>query len=446
MGSGTQFSKILCSSTLIFHNQVEKQVLHNFLLSVCSTKRDSKAALVRAHELLVFSDVKFHLLKQLKKIISTAVAGKKVNNFFIDNVINVLELVDMKSLAGEDTTSLLCRDPDTGASLFSLDLAGARDTFQQCWLAILKTKINLAQYKRVLILLQEKVFSHYCIHSQIICSFLSATKPTQTNLGLKETSLQVIPFLPRPLLLTDFLLTSYSVGGAISLLALSSVYTLISQHNLEFPQFYIKLYQLFAPEVMHVKYRARFFHLSSLFLSSTHLPEYLVAAFVKRLARLCLTAPAHCIPMALRFVWLEVGICYRRLPFRFIHNLIHRHPGLIRLLDNPGGAGDPVETDPFDNCTSEPDKSRAIESSLWEVESLQRHCLPQVSQAAKELMEKGLREQELDIAPMLETDWMEAMETEAKKKVFPNVPINWEEPNGLKPPKDNLLLEIFSFA
>ena len=120
--------------------------------------------------------------------------------------------------------------------------------------------------------------------------------------------MQVIPFLPRPLLLTDFLLTSYSVGGAISLLALSSVYTLISQHNLEFPQFYIKLYQLFAPEVMHVKYRARFFHLSSLFLSSTHLPEYLVAAFVKRLARLCLTAPAHCIPMALRFVAVEVCI------------------------------------------------------------------------------------------------------------------------------------------
>ena len=124
---------------------------------------------------------------------------------------------------------------------------------------------------------------------------------------LKEISLQVIPFLPRPLLLTDFLLTSYSVGGAISLLALSSVYTLISQHNLEFPQFYVKLYQLFSPEVMHVKYRARFFHLSSLFLSSTHLPEYLVAAFVKRLARLCLTAPAHCIPMSLRFLSLKTA-------------------------------------------------------------------------------------------------------------------------------------------
>ena len=135
-------------------------MLHNFLLSVCSTKRDSRAGLVRAQELLVFSDVKFHLLKQLKKIIVAAVASGKVNNFFIDNVVNVLELVEMKSLAGDDTTSLLCRDPDTGVSLFSLDLASARETFQQCWLAVLKTKINLAQYKRVLILLQEKVICH----------------------------------------------------------------------------------------------------------------------------------------------------------------------------------------------------------------------------------------------------------------------------------------------
>ena len=112
---------------------------------------------MRAQELLVFSDVKFYLLKQLKKTITTAVTNEKVNNFFIDNVIHVLEMVDMKSLTGGDLTSLLCRDQDTGESLFALEVAAARETFQQCWLSILKTKINLAQYKRVLILLQEKV-------------------------------------------------------------------------------------------------------------------------------------------------------------------------------------------------------------------------------------------------------------------------------------------------
>ena len=60
-------------------------------------------------------------------------------------------------------------------------------------------------------------------------------------------------------------------------------------------------------------------------------------------------------------------------------------------------------------------------------------------------MEKGLREQELDISSMLEVDWVETMEAEVKKKVFPNVPINWEEPDGLKPRKESFL-EIFSFA
>ena len=35
--------------------------------------------------------------------------------------------------------------------------------------------------------------------------------------------------LPKPLLVTDFLLSCYSVGGAISMLALSGVFTLISK-------------------------------------------------------------------------------------------------------------------------------------------------------------------------------------------------------------------------
>lgn len=39
-------------------------------------------------------------------------------------------------------------------------------------------------------------------------------------------------FLHRPLLLTDFLMNSYNVGGSISLLALNGVFSLIQNHNL----------------------------------------------------------------------------------------------------------------------------------------------------------------------------------------------------------------------
>ena len=66
---------------------------------------------------------------------------------------------------------------------------------------------------------------------------------------------------------------------------------------------------------------AWFFHLADIFLTSTHLPAYLVAAFTKRLARLCLTAPSTSIPMVIRF----------------IHNLMFRRPGLAKMNDNPEG-------------------------------------------------------------------------------------------------------------
>lgn len=42
-----------------------------------------------------------------------------------------------------------------------------------------------------------------------------------------------------------------------------------SHTHREYPDFYRKLYGLLDPSVFHVKYRARFFHLADLFLSSS---------------------------------------------------------------------------------------------------------------------------------------------------------------------------------
>lgn len=46
---------------------------------------------------------------------------------------------------------------------------------------------------------------------------------------------------------------SYHVGGAISVLALGGVFALMQKHNLEYPDFYTKLYALFKPEILHVR-------------------------------------------------------------------------------------------------------------------------------------------------------------------------------------------------
>ncbi|RHZ61658.1 hypothetical protein Glove_346g76 [Diversispora epigaea] len=97
---------------------------------------------------------------------------------------------------------------------------------------------------------------------------------------------------------------------------------------------------------MHVKYRARFFRLVDLFLSSTHLPDQLVASFIRRMSRLSLTSPPH-------------GIV----------NLIRRHPSCMVLIHRPSDSISSTsdESDPYDFDEPDPIKSNAIDSSLWEM-------------------------------------------------------------------------------
>ena len=365
----------------------ERDCLYSLALSTFSTKHSSKGVITRLQEYLLYTDVKFYILKHFSKIIGIALKGEKTNAVFIENVLTFLESLSMENI--ESGNTFLCKDIATGSSNFKFDPAEMKKSFSNCWLQILKCRINFDQYKRVLLILDASV----------------------------------LPHLAKPLLMADFLLSAYNVGGSISLLALSGVFTLITKYNLEYPEFYTKLYQLFNPELLHVKYKARFFHLADIFLSSSHLPAYLVAAFIKRLSRLCLTAPSTAIPMVVRF----------------IHNLIHRHPSLIKMLDNEDGKA--VE-DPYDNDEKDPAKCGAIDSSLWEILSLQDHVLPQVSQVAKDLVEKGLREMELDFSSYLETTYQELFEKETKKKIFANVPVNWELPIGMKMAKDDIFSQI----
>ncbi len=102
----------------------------------------------------------------------------------------------------------------------------------------------------------------------------------------------------------------------MSILALNGVFTLIVDFNLDYPLFYPKLYALFDKNILHVKYRSRFFRLAELFLSSPTLPAYLVASFIKRMARIAILAPPSGILMILPFIF----------------NLFHQHPNCIQLI------------------------------------------------------------------------------------------------------------------
>ncbi|KAK6778229.1 hypothetical protein RDI58_024947 [Solanum bulbocastanum] len=223
-------------------------------------------------------------------------------------------------------------------------------------------------------------------------SFLRLTLPVDVYKEVLVNLHQaVIPYLSNPLMLCDFLTRSYDIGGVVSVMALSSLFVLMTQHSLEYPNFYEKLYALLEPSIFMAKHRAKFFQLLDSCLKSPLLPAYLAAAFCKKLSRLSLAVPPS---GALVIIAL-------------IHNLLRRHPSINCLVHQEDGNETPKDTtgaesgaddesteasrpsremssikpsiDPFDDKQTDPLKTNAMRSSLWEVDTLRHHYCPPVS-------------------------------------------------------------------
>ncbi|KAF9810195.1 hypothetical protein IEO21_07080 [Rhodonia placenta] len=170
----------------------------------------------------------------------------------------------------------------------------------------------------------------------------------------------VIPHLTRPVLIMDWVGSCVDYGasprGTVGLLALNALFTLMKDYNLDYPSFYTRLYTFLDRDVLHLKHRARFFRLTELFLSSTHLPAALVAAFVKRLSRLSLNAPPAAIVMIIPFTY----------------NLLKRHPALMHMIHRVAD-DDERSKDPFSMAEPVPALSGALDSSLWELYTHTQH-------------------------------------------------------------------------
>ncbi|KAH9304258.1 hypothetical protein KI387_008662, partial [Taxus chinensis] len=195
----------------------------------------------------------------------------------------------------------------------------------------------------------------------------------------------VVPYLSNPILLSDFLTRSYDIGGITSVMALNSLFILITQHDLEYPDFYNKLYALLEPPIFMARYRSQFFELLDKCLKSSHLPAYLAAAFAKKLSRLALYTPPS----------------GSLLVIALIHNLLRRHPSINCLVhrdhiemaeaeaiktnepeknvDKHSAITTKPGADPFVREEKDTLKSKALQSSLWEIETLRRHYCPAVS-------------------------------------------------------------------
>eukprot|EP01028_Stygiella_incarcerata_P005821 TRINITY_DN2414_c0_g1_i1.p1 TRINITY_DN2414_c0_g1~~TRINITY_DN2414_c0_g1_i1.p1 ORF type:complete len:643 (+),score=168.20 TRINITY_DN2414_c0_g1_i1:97-2025(+) len=204
----------------------------------------------------------------------------------------------------------------------------------------------------------------------------------------------VMPHILSPIVLMDFLKDTYKHGGILAIRALRGIFMLMTQHRLEYPKFYEKVYALLRPEIMRMNDRSEFFSLLDIFLSSPMLPAYIAAAFAKRIARLALFSP----------------VSGQLVALPFIHSILARHTACLRMIHSAketdsatrvgregwkkdsgdGHEGDKCEDDgddairravsldPFDVDDDNLETCRALESSLWEVETMRNHYLPLV--------------------------------------------------------------------
>lgn len=251
---------------------------------------------------------------------------------------------------------------------------------------------------------------------------------------------RVIPYFNNAQTLLDFLTSAYTFGIkgdsmgkdiTIAILALNGLWELMKQYNLEYPAFYSNLYAILTPELVQSEYRARFFRLLELFMGSTHLPSALVGSFIKRLGKLSLVA--------------DPGAIVTIVPF--VYNLMKVHPTCMLLIhDTTADQNKGVDTsgsksssksidrsgfiDPFNPDETDPMKTNALESSLWEFDTLLNHFHPNVSALVK-IFTQMFHKHRYNMEDFYYWSYGKLIEQEAGKKLRGELGLEWEEWDNL---------------
>ncbi|RHY34728.1 hypothetical protein DYB32_000678 [Aphanomyces invadans] len=372
-----------------------------------------------------FTDVQYFTLKNLTQLFETKKVGPRV-------VKNSLAILESLPVSEEDVIGFLVPPRKDVAPIEDASDSNAVSTVKS------NNKRSLSESSKS----QKKLKAdppgydlreHQRVFSTCWIGLLKHPLPTESyKLVLANLPDKVMPHLADPLLLADFLTDSYNVGGITSLLALNSLFVLIQQYNFDYPAFFTKLYALVADEaLLRSKYRKRFFKLLAMFLSSTNLPAYLIAAFAKRyethrtsqtdivfrLSRLTLTAEPGAILFIIPCVYnlvLRHKECLQlihrtttqsvadRGTFFYIVACRDRSPlvvaaekrEMLKMKNQIDAAAKEISKnttrvelsggqDPFDNETNDPLECHALKSSLWELFSLKQHYHAGVSTKAK---------------------------------------------------------------
>jgi len=247
------------------------------------------------------------------------------------------------------------------------------------------------------------------------------TKSQRKALLKQLQSHDVLSSLRRPEMLMDFYTDCINSSDlSLAVPALQGLFQLIISRNLDYPDFYSRLYTLLDQDILHSKYRSRFLRHLDIFLAPTnHLPAATIASFIKRLSRLALFAPPAAIVAVIPFI-------YNLLKSHPICTfMLHRHPypPYTKSKDNLG-------VDPYDPEEKDPQRTGAIDSSLWELETLQSHYHPTVSSIAR-IVSEQFTKQQYSLEDFLDHGYVTMLESELKKDSKKEPVVEWKIPKRL---------------
>jgi U3 small nucleolar RNA-associated protein 19 len=330
-----------------------------------------------------FDDVRYHTFQTIKHIMDKDLE-LPTRHLVAANCLSLLSTLEQVPKTEAEISNFHTKS--TGKSPIP-SVRTYKEKAQQAWLATMRAGLSKEQRKTIL-----GAFSH-----------------------------QIAPWFQQPEMLMDFLTDSYNVGGATSLLALSGLYYLISEKNLDYPSFYLKLYSLLDDGLLHSKHRSRFFRLLDTFMASTHLPAALVASFIKRLSRLALHGPPAGIVVVIPWVY---NMFKRHPACTFMMHREIRDAALQASLDDVG------MDDPFDMSEADPMLSEAIESSVWELEALQTHYHPNVATLAK-IMSEQFTKRSYNLEDFLDHSYTALLDVELNRDLKKDPEVEFEIPKRI---------------
>ncbi|ROV88385.1 hypothetical protein VMCG_10525 [Cytospora schulzeri] len=385
-----------------------KALLRDIVSALCQPEVD-EAVRTEFIEKFVdeFDDVRFYTFKALQDILARS-GEDSAQGLTLDTLFEFLSSIEGVPESSEELEDFYIDPPKKkkGHELFSV--SKHKRAAQEAWLGLMKLDMGKDQRKRLL-----------DIMSRVIA-----------------------PWFTKPELLMDFLTDCYNTGGSMSLLALSGVFYLIQERNLDYPAFYAKLYSLLDADILHSKYRSRFFRLLDTFLASSHLPAALVASFIKRMSRLSLNAPPSAIVTIIPWMY---NLFKKHPTCTFMMHRVPRTEEERKKLANEG-----LE-DPFNPDEEDPMETGAIDSCIWEIVQLQSHYHPNVATITK-IVSEQFTKQIYNMEDFLDHSYGSLLEAEMTKNVKKAPVVEFQIPKRILLPQDtgsgvedSLLAKLWSF-